>query len=469
MRRLTIGLLGIGLLLNGTEQVLPEEQEAPQPSVTYDDDIRPILRQHCFACHNQNQAKSGLAVDSYARLIEGGSGGEVVFEQDLESSRLWTLVSHQEEPTMPPGQDKLADAKLDLIKRWIEGGLLESRGDKAKKKKKTLSLAVPATVGKPDGPAAMPENLSRELLVDTRRAGTVTALTASPWAPLAAVAGQQQIFLYHTDTAEFLGVLPYAEGVAYSLRFSRDGSMLLAGGGHHGLAGSAALYNVKTGERLVQVGDELDSVLASDVTVDLKQVALGGPRRTVRVFATESGDQVHEITKHTDWVLAVRFSPDGVLLATGDRSNGLFVWETDTGREYLDLREHSAAITDLVWSPDSNVLVSSSLDGKICLWNMHDGKLLKRWNAHAGGVEALAFAHDGRIASAGRDKKVAVWDANGKKLKELSGFSEPALQVAFSHDGQRIIAGDWSGSVRIWNLEDGKEVAQLEPKSSSVE
>ena len=61
---------------------------------------------------------------------------------------------------MPPGQDKLPEAKLAMIRQWIEGGLLENSGaTAAPKKKKTLNLAVTSSTGKPEGPAAMPESL----------------------------------------------------------------------------------------------------------------------------------------------------------------------------------------------------------------------------------------------------------------------------------------------------------------------
>jgi hypothetical protein len=33
---------------------------------------------------------------------------------------------HEDEPTMPPKRDKLAKADLDLIKRWIASGALET-------------------------------------------------------------------------------------------------------------------------------------------------------------------------------------------------------------------------------------------------------------------------------------------------------------------------------------------------------
>src|SRR5256885_17082579 len=75
------------------------------PKITYDEHIRPILREHCFSCHSADKQESGLALDNYQKAMAGGSSGEVVLPGDLASSRLWALVSHAEEPKMPPKQD----------------------------------------------------------------------------------------------------------------------------------------------------------------------------------------------------------------------------------------------------------------------------------------------------------------------------------------------------------------------------
>ncbi len=454
---LTASLSAFGVPAAGADDAAKKKAA----KVTYDDHIRPIFREHCFSCHNQNSAKSGLALDSYAAVIEGGSSGEVVFEDDLDSSRLWALVTHDEDPIMPPGQDKLPDAKLALIRKWIEMSMPENSGSQAKAKKKTLNLAIQPSAGKPEGPAAMPTGLSTEPVIYTPRSAAISAVATSPWAPLVAVAGQQQVLLYHADTGQLLGVLPFPEGIAYSLRFSRDGSKLLAGGGRGGYAGCAVLYDVRSGARLVKVGDELDAVLAADINADLTRVALGGPGRIVRIFSTETGEKLHEIRKHTDWIYAVRFSSDGVLLATADRSNGLFVWEADTAREYLDLRGHTGPITDIAWRDDSNVLASASMDGSVRLWEMNDGKQIAKANAHGGGVNSVAFAHDGRVATAGQDKTAKLWNPGLKPLKTFPAFGEPALEVAVTHDGKRVVAGDWAGQVRMWTATDAKQTAML--------
>ena len=85
----------------------------PAKKVTFEDDVKPIFRQHCFNCHNQNEKKGGLAIDSYSALLEGGGSGEIVYDDgDAEGSRLWQLVNHDDTPIMPPNQDKLPAEQL---------------------------------------------------------------------------------------------------------------------------------------------------------------------------------------------------------------------------------------------------------------------------------------------------------------------------------------------------------------------
>ena len=100
-------LLAFALLLLATAAVQAADK------VTYDDHARPVFREHCFSCHNQDKKKGGLVLESYAAVMEGGSSGEVVYAADATNSRLWQLVNHEDTPHMPPEQDKLATDKLN--------------------------------------------------------------------------------------------------------------------------------------------------------------------------------------------------------------------------------------------------------------------------------------------------------------------------------------------------------------------
>ena len=276
---------------------------------------------------------------------------------------------------MPPNSAKIPDAEIELIRKWIEGGALENSGSKAavKAKPKFEFKLDPAALGKPAGTPAMPENLSTEPFVPQAKPGAVVAMASSPWAPVVAIAGHKQVLLYRTTDFHLIGVLPFPEGAIYVLKFSRNGDLLLAGGGRGGQSGIAVAWDVKKGTRVFEVGKEYDVVLAADISPDHGQVALGGPGRVVRVYNTADGSLAQEMRKHTEWITAAEFSPDGVLLATGDRNNGLIVWEAQTGREFFDLRGHQAAITDVSWRLDSNVLASSSEDTTVKLWEMENG------------------------------------------------------------------------------------------------
>ena len=445
-----------GLSLSATAQEKKEK-------VTYIDHVQPIFRAKCFACHNPDKKSGGLDLTNFTAMQQGGSSGEVIEPGDIEGSYLWLVVNHDSEPFMPPNSDKMPAEMLAVIKAWIEGGALETKSSKAVvKPKKQMELALTfASNERPEGPPPMPTRLSLQPVVHTERTTAVNSIATSPWAPLVAISGQKQIQLYNTQTLELAGVIPFPEGEPQVLRFTRNGQFLLAAGGVGSSIGRAILFDVKTGERITEVGDELDAVLGADISSDLKYIALGGPQKVVRIYSTQTGEKLFEMRKHTEWVTAVEFSPDGVLLATGDRNGGVFVWEAETGREYLGLRGHSKEISGFSWRSDSNVLASASEDASVRTWEMENGSQLKSWGAHGGGTSSVWFTRDNQIVTAGRDKTAKLWNQDGAAVRTFEAFGDLALAAAYCDETKRVIAGDWTGLVRIWNAADGKRLGEL--------
>ncbi|MCB1228030.1 MAG: c-type cytochrome, partial [Verrucomicrobiales bacterium] len=221
---------------------------AEEEKVTFEDHVKPMLENKCFSCHNPDKKKGDLDLTTYAATMIGGGGGQVVDAGNPDGSRLWTTTAKKEEPFMPPEGGALSEKDLNLLVSWINGGLLETKSSIAKKSTKPkIDLAVNVTAGKPEGPAAMPEHVLLEPVLVTPRTTAITAMAASPWAPLLAVGGQRQILLYDTEQGTLAGVLPYEEGFAESLKFSSNGSLLVMGGGRGGKLGHAVVWDVKTG------------------------------------------------------------------------------------------------------------------------------------------------------------------------------------------------------------------------------
>lgn len=462
------GLRSIALAWCGLA-VLTGAEESP-PKVTFADHVVPVLEDACLSCHNPDQAKGGLDLTSFAAAMNGGSGGSIVQAGSPDRSRLFTLASHAEEPHMPPNKPKITPAQLDVLKRWIEDGLLEKKGSKAQKAAANpLTAAVQAAGERPKEPA-MPKHLLLEPEVVTSRGTAVTALACSPWAPLVAIGGQKQVLLYRTDTLELAGVLGFAEGFPEALAFSRNGALLLAGGGRGGKSGKAVAWDVKTGQRVVEVGREFDTALAADLSPDHRLVALGGPGRNIKVFDAQSGEQLRSIKKHPDWLLKLRFSPDGVLFASGGRNGEIVVWESDTGIEFYELADHQKPITGLSWRGDSNILAASSEDGAVSLWEMQNGKQIKKWAAHPGGATSVQFSPDGSLlVSGGRDRSLKLWDLNGGLKREIKGGGDVITSATFSHDGKRLISGDFQGEIKVWDPATGAQLGKLLGNPPSID
>ena len=183
-------------------------------------------------------------------------------------------------------------------------------------------------------------------------------------------------------------------------------------------------------------------------------VVLGGPSRVVKVFTNPGGRAIHSFHKSTDWVTAAAVSPDGLLIAAGDRFGGLSLWEARSGQEFLTLRGHVKAVNAMVWAASSDQLVTCGDDGSIRIWDLHTSKAVSVWNAHDGAVLGLDVDREGRIASAGGDRRLKIWDANGKLVANLGPTTDQATRLAWAQDGRSLISGDNLGEIRLWNLDD---------------
>ena len=438
--------------------------------ITYDDHIFPIFESKCLNCHNPDKKKGDLDLSTYTGTMAGSSGGKIALSGDGGSSKLFTVAVHTEEPVMPPEGDKIAKKDAELIRTWIDGGILENKGSKAKKRPKpAFTLGSIPTGKRPEGPPPMPQDLLLEPVVTPTRSTVVADMDASPWAPLIAITGQRQILLYHSDTFELIGVLPFPKGNPETISFHPSGKYLIAGGGIGGKSGTTVTWDITNGRQMMTMGNEFDSVLAADLRADLGGIALGGPSRLIKFWDTQEGEQIKSIKKHTDWVTALAYSPDGVLLATGGRGSGVQIWEAASGNEFHSLRGHQKAIVDIKWRADSNLVATASGDGTIRFWDMNQGKEVKKGTASGGGILALDYARNGKLISSTRDGRVQLWKADLTLEKQSQPFPEMITEVAFSHDGARYFTADWNGKIEAWNTLDFKKIGELSTTPPSVE
>ncbi len=79
-------------------------------------------------------------------------------------------------------------------------------------------------------------------------------------------------------------------------------------------------------------------------------------------------------------------------------------------------------------------------------------------------ANAAAFSPDGRLAAfASADKSVRLHDVDaGRDVRRFIGHTASVWCVAFSPDGTRLLSGGKDGTVRLWEVETGAELRRLE-------
>jgi Planctomycete cytochrome C/WD domain, G-beta repeat len=435
-----------------------------EDKINYQEHVLPLIEANCSKCHNADKKKADLDLTSYQGALQGSGSGPVLVSGNPDGSKLWKAITHAEEPNMPPNRGRLSDKDLAVFRQWIAGGLLETANGKAvAAAKPSVDLALkPGASVRPEGPPPMPSQWPFVAIQRGMHGNATLGLAASPWAALVAFSGHEQVLLFNSESLTLIGALPFPEGEPLDLKFSRNGKLLLAGGGRGANSGRLALWDVVTGKRLATLGQEYDAILAADIRADQSQVALGGPSRLVKVLTTSSGELVHKLKKHTEWVTAVTFSPNSQMLASSDRNGAIIIWDPESGQDLFTLSGHKSAVTALSWRDDSKLLASASEDGSIKVWEIQEGKQVKNWNAHNPGALSVSYSHAGQLVSCGRDGQVIIWDGNGNKIRKLDFAGELPLRAVFTEDAKRIFTTDFNGAILAWNVSDGKRAGELD-------
>jgi WD40 repeat protein len=92
-----------------------------------------------------------------------------------------------------------------------------------------------------------------------------------------------------------------------------------------------------------------------------------------------------------------------------------------------------------------------------------------RWQ-HESGIACVRFAPDGScIASGGYDGTVRLWDMEtGKELRQLRGHLMDIRDLAFAPDSKILASASWDTTVRLWDVASGNELHVLKGSSDAA-
>ena len=96
--------------------------------VDFNRDIRPILSNHCFQCHGQDEdsREADLRLDSLDQetVKRDDSSPAIVAGDSLHSGVMQRVNSDDPDVQMPPKKfgKPLNETQIALLKKWIDGG-----------------------------------------------------------------------------------------------------------------------------------------------------------------------------------------------------------------------------------------------------------------------------------------------------------------------------------------------------------
>ncbi len=285
---------------------------------------------------------------------------------------------------------------------------------------------------------------------------------------LASTAGDLALWNVHDQSATTLGV---ALAPQRAVTWSTDGALLGAGGDD----GVVRIWRGGIALRTIAVTSAItDLQFSRDGTRVVAATADGIAR--IWTLAGETAplllDPPAETTAERPPLTSAQFSPDGGRIVVAASDGTVNVWEPGSDRQTTPLRQHAAAVHVARWNPAGDLVATASDDGTARIWDPLRGKLAVASLVHGRNarITDVAWSHDGtRVLTAGTDRMVRIWKlpernaepsspAAARLLAELP-HTDTVVACRFSADDRWIATAE--RVARIWDAE-GQLVAAFE-------
>ncbi len=261
-------------------------------------------------------------------------------------------------------------------------------------------------------------------------------------------------------------------GGATKAEFSPDGTRFVTvdGGGVH-----AWDYSKNQGPMLFE-GHPGSGAFSTAISPDGKTFATGGSRGVVKLADIETGRESREffgLETHPDYVVfGLAFSPDGKRLAgvgRGIEKQGV-LWDVESGKKIAEFSVGATGpgkaygdIKSVAFHPNGKLMVTGGNGNLLRVWNANDGKLVSQWPVEAGAITQLVFSPDGRLCVIGEPIELdgkslaAIVDPKTGHVQTTFDENLNATRIAFSTDreGRWLAFGETNRAIRILDSRAG--------------
>lgn len=231
---------------------------------------------------------------------------------------------------------------------------------------------------------------------------------------------------------------------------------------------------------VLTIDKDLEPINSVLYTKDGRRIisAGAGKMNLVQGWNSKTGENELTLKGHTKGVNAIALGPNGVVASAGS-DGSIIIWDLKSGKQISTYLAGMNEVWCLEWERSGKLLLGGALkkeNNGVTLKSL-DIKLNKgaKLDGQQNDVSAIKFSADGGyLATASwSHNRVQLWDWSKKlplkeihhsyqqpiKIKKISN-SSPVSAIAFDPNGSRLVTASWN--IKVWNLEDRKELGTLD-------
>lgn len=273
------------------------------------------------------------------------------------------------------------------------------------------------------------------------------------WSRLATSANDGTIRVWNASDGSFVAGFVSESGARIAaVDFSPDGNRLVAGDDD----GVIRLFHTSDLREIEQIAT-LPAAVRSVCWLPNDTIGAAAADGSARVWKLGSMSTAELPDDQPGGIRGIHASPDGALIATFNDAG--HVWIRDSAdHSVLHKLEFPGAVNQVRFSSDSAFVAAAGAQASLYIWDLSDGALLRTIEGTGGinTIRSLAFSNNGEWIVAGLIHRgiVVASVRDGQAVVELGGHTEAISGLRFSPDDAFLVSASWDRTLRTWRTEE---------------